>query len=68
MALGEAGDPDAERDSYRQALRHNPQHLQALIHLGHNLLRRGDYVGGLANYHQALQINPNHPQALYNRG
>ena len=59
---------DIERKSYEQALKLDPDHVQALIYLGHNHLEKGKYRKALKNYSRAIELQPENPQALFNRG
>lgn len=67
VALGELGNRRQERKSYEKVLKLKEDHLQALIYLGHNQLKEGEYEQALATYQQVLDIWPYSPSALYNR-
>jgi len=68
VAYGENGDKASERRNYQRALQLEPNHVMALIYLGHNQLRAGKLEESLAHYQKALKFKPWDPQALYNRG
>ncbi|BCL61431.1 hypothetical protein DGMP_21240 [Desulfomarina profundi] len=67
VAQGELGLIQQERKSYQAALAIKEKHLQAMIYLGHNLLKDKDYEASLAIYQKVLHIWPSSPSALYNR-
>ena len=67
VALGALGKQKQERKSYRQVLRIDERHLQALTYYGHNQLKEREYEAALATYQEVLQIFPDSPSALYNR-
>jgi tetratricopeptide (TPR) repeat protein len=67
VALGELGKRKEERAAYEKVLKLNPRHLQALIYLGHNLLKAKQYQAALETYQKALDIWPYSPSSLYNR-
>jgi len=67
VAYGEVGDQAQERQSYRQALEHDENHVRALTYLGNNLLKAGEYEKALSLYQKAVELWHYNPQALYNR-
>ncbi|SDP59280.1 tetratricopeptide repeat protein [Desulforhopalus singaporensis] len=67
VAYGKNNNPAKERASYIRVLQLDPNHVGALVYLGHNLLKAGEHEKSLARYQQALDLNPHHAQALYNR-
>ncbi|WP_457575643.1 tetratricopeptide repeat protein [Desulfomarina sp.] len=67
LAWGESGNLKRERESYLRALQYDRKHLQALLYLGHNLFRDGQYDGALQRYQETLAIWPECRTALYNR-
>ncbi len=67
VALGEVGKRKQERQAYEAVLKLEEKHLQALIYLGHNLLKDKKYEQALETYKKVLEIWPYSPSALYNR-
>lgn len=67
VAYGETGQARLEQKSYRQVLKRNKKHLQALTYLGHTQLKGKEYGSALATYEKVLDIWPYSPSALYNR-
>ena len=67
VCLGELGKLKQERQSYASVLKIKKDHLQALIYLGHNLLKSKAYEAALDTYRKVLEIWPYSPSALYNR-
>jgi tetratricopeptide (TPR) repeat protein len=67
VAHGENDDPVRERQNYEKVLRLDENHLQSLIYLGHNQLKRKKYQDALSTYSRALELWPESPSALYNR-
>jgi len=67
VAFGANGMIGEEEKSYRAALGINPNHLQALIYLGHIRFGKKKYSEALELYTKALEIWPGSPSALYNR-
>jgi len=67
FAYGAIGQLEREHQQYLRVLKMNPRHLQALIFLGHNRLKRKKFDKALATYQQVLSIWPTSPSALYNR-
>ena len=62
------GQSQSERKSYQETLVIKPDHVQALVYLGHNRFDAEDYVTALGYYNRALEEEPDIPRALYNRG
>lgn len=67
LAYGLNGRIDKERASYDQALRIDPNHLQALLNLGNLDLRSGKYTAALHEYDRLLKRLPRNGSGLYNR-
>jgi len=67
VAYGELGWLIKERQAYRVGLKLDPDHPQALIYLGNNLLRNEEYQAALDMYQRALNQDPTNAQTLYNR-
>lgn len=67
LAWGELGNLKRERESYLKALKYKKKHLQALLYLGHNLFRDGQYDTALKRYLETLAVWPECRTALYNR-
>ncbi len=67
VAQGELGQLQQERKSYQAALGLREKYLQAMIYLGHNLLKDKKYEASLAIYQKVLDIWPSSPSSLYNR-
>ena len=68
MAYAATGNSEAERQSYETALAKDPDHVQALVYLGHNRFEAQDFDRALDYYNRALALAPYEPQALFNRG
>jgi len=64
---GELGMTQQERRSYQAAISIKENYLQAMIYLGHNQLKDGEYDDSLATYQKVLKIWPSSPSSLYNR-
>lgn len=62
------GQSKSELKSYQDTLVIKPDHVQALVYLGHNRFDSGDYHTALGYYNRALEKDSDIPQALYNRG
>ena len=67
VAQGELGLLAQERNNYERVLEIEEKHLRALIYLGHNLLKSGNYEAALETYQKVLAVWPYSPSALYNR-
>jgi tetratricopeptide (TPR) repeat protein len=67
VAYAANGKPKLERKCYQDALAIKPDHVQALVYIGHNRFEAGDYRTALGYYNRALKKEPDIPQALYNR-
>lgn len=68
VAYAANGKSRSEEKSYTDALAIDPDHVQALVYLGHNRFEAGQYRHALGYYNRALKNDPYVPQALYNRG
>ena len=68
VAYAANGKSRSEEKSYSDALAIDPDHVQALVYLGHNRFEAGQYRRALGYYNRALKNDPYVPQALYNRG
>jgi len=68
VAFAANGQSKAERQCYEDALAIKPDHVQALVYMGHNRFEAGDYRKALGYYNRALKKDAEIPQALYNRG
>lgn len=68
LANGENGNAKEEEKRYQTALRLDPNHLQALLYLGHSRFAGKYYQEALQLYAKALEIRPASRSALYNRG
>ena len=67
VAYAANGQAERERQSYKDALVIKPDHVQALVYLGHNRFEAGRYRHALGYYNRALKEDPWIPAALYNR-
>jgi tetratricopeptide (TPR) repeat protein len=67
VAYAANGQSKSERQCYEEALAIKPDHVQALVYMGHNRFEAGQYRASLGYYNQALKQEPSIPQALYNR-
>lgn len=67
LAYGLQKKRKSERIAYEKALALEKDHLQALIHFGHNRLQEQQYSKALSLYTRALKIWPASPTSLYNR-
>jgi len=66
--LVQQGRAEQAIEVFRQALSLQPDHLDALIHLGNALKGRGDAEAAAACYRRALELDPAAPAALNNLG
>jgi tetratricopeptide (TPR) repeat protein len=53
---------------YSEAIRLNPQHVDAYYNRGNACAAKGDFDGAIANYNETIRLNPQHANAYYNRG
>jgi tetratricopeptide (TPR) repeat protein len=67
VAYAANGQPQLERQSYQEALVIKPDHVQALVYLGHNRFDARRYRSALGYYNRALKQDPAIAAALYNR-
>ena len=67
VAYGDSGQESLERKSYTQALKIDPNNVQALTYMGNNHLRAKKYKEALEYYRMALDLSYDNPQALYNK-
>ena len=67
VAYAANGQAKRERLSYEDALAIKPDHVQALVYLGHNRFEAGRYRHALGYYNRALKEDPIIASALYNR-
>ncbi len=67
VAFAANGQAKRERLSYKDALVIKPDHVQALVYLGHNRIEAGRYRHALGYYNRALKEDPLIASALYNR-
>uniref|UniRef100_UPI003457B40F tetratricopeptide repeat protein n=1 Tax=Polaromonas sp. 39-63-25 TaxID=1970420 RepID=UPI003457B40F len=68
VALHQQGQLDQAEALYKEILRVQPQHFDALQLLATMAVQRKDPVTAMALFDQALKISPDHPSALNNRG
>jgi tetratricopeptide (TPR) repeat protein len=61
------GDREKERQSYLEAVRHNPDFLPAQLNLAHHYLEGGEVQLALEQYMVVLKNDPTQPSALYNK-
>lgn len=61
------GDRERERQSYLEAVRHNPEFLPAHLNLAHHYLEGGEVQLALEQYMVVLKNDPTQPSALYNK-
>lgn len=61
------GDRERERQSYLEAVRHNPDFLPAHLNLAHHYLEGGEVQLALKQYMVVLKNDPTQPSALYNK-
>jgi len=67
VALEQRGRIDEAEAQYREALRHNPQYVQALLCLGSLLSKQGRADEAIACFDKAFQLDPNCGNAaIYN--
>ena len=59
---------DAAIDSYKQALKINPEYAEAYYNIGIALGEKGDADAAIDSYKQALKINPDYADAYNNMG
>ena len=59
---------DAAIDSYKKALKINPDYAQAYNNMGNALYDKGDLEESIESYKQALKINPDYADAYNNMG
>ena len=59
---------DAAIDSYKQALKINPDYADAYYNMGIALKDKGDLEAAIDNYKQALKIKPDYAEAYYSMG
>jgi tetratricopeptide (TPR) repeat protein len=62
-AAYQAGDLEAARRSYQQALRAEPRNIDALLGLAAVELRAGQYPAADRHYQQVLRLDPRNPHA-----
>jgi protein O-GlcNAc transferase len=68
VRLQQAGDLSGAERLYRDLLRIDPLHADALSNLGAILVRRSQFEEAIDCYRAAIQINPRHTGALFNLG
>jgi protein O-GlcNAc transferase len=68
VQIHRAGDLVQAECFYREVLRAEPAHADALANLGVVLVRRGQINEGIACYHAALRTDPRHGGAIFNLG
>jgi len=59
---------DAAIDSYKQAIKINPNYADSYNNMGAALHDKGDSDAAIDSYKQAIKINPNYADAYYNMG
>ncbi len=59
---------DAAIDSYKQAIKINPDFAETYNNLGMALQDKGELDAAIENYNKALKIKPNFTEAFYNMG
>ncbi len=62
------GDKQGAIENYNQALKINPNLVQAYYNRGIVRAELGNKPGAIDDYNQAIKINPNYADAYYNRG
>jgi len=67
-ALAQQGRPEEAMAEYREALRINPDYVNAHNNLGLALAQQGQTEEAIAEYRQALRINPDFPEPHNNLG
>jgi predicted O-linked N-acetylglucosamine transferase (SPINDLY family) len=67
-ATSVASDDAAAEAAWRQLLAREPDHPEALFHLGNRHRERGEYAAAIDGYERALRRAPGHPGVLNNLG
>ena len=62
------GQLDAAIESYKQAIKINPNYAEAHNNMGIALKDKGDLEAAIDSYQQALKIKPDYAEAYYNMG
>jgi len=62
------GNFDAVIDSCKQAIKINPDYVDAYYNMGNALQDKGELDAAIASYKQAIKINPDYVEAYYNMG
>jgi predicted O-linked N-acetylglucosamine transferase (SPINDLY family) len=68
LSYQRAGQLDEAERLYREILRSNPKHIEALYLLGSLWFQRGSFQKALHHFEQVLQINPRLGEALSAKG
>ena len=63
-----ASDVEEEIESYKMAIRINPDDLEAHFNLGNNYQKSGMYKEAIEAFKQAIRIDPDYAEAHYNLG
>jgi tetratricopeptide (TPR) repeat protein len=62
------GSEDIAIEAYKQALKIHPNHLNSLLNLGYEYLKKNDYGKAIPPTRRALEIMPDLDKALFNMG
>ncbi len=68
LAEHQAGQLSGAQDLYREALRYDSLHAEAIHHLGGVEVQYSNYENALKLITESIQINPSNGVALKNRG
>jgi len=63
-----SGDLDGALEDYNQAIKINPNYVDAYNNRGCLLVEEGDYERAIKDFAHAIKINPYHATAYFNRG
>jgi tetratricopeptide (TPR) repeat protein len=66
VALKDKGDIEAAIDSFKQALKIEPDHANAYNNMGVTLMDKGDLEAAIESYEEALKIKPDYAEAAAN--
>ena len=67
-AYGELGKYEEAIESYKQAIRIDPDDAKGHYNLGNTYFKSGKYKEAIESYKQAIRINPDYANAHYNLG
>ena len=66
--LSELGRNEEAVAAYNEAVRLDPQHVNAHYHKGNALYNLERYEDAIVAYNEAIRLNPEHANAHFNKG